>query len=93
MTVVMIILAVLAYLLIGYGWAMLFIHKLTDGRWATESYFNPGTYRYSPMGVGTAVTFTVLWPMAMASVAMLTIFAFIGDLFSKDFWKRLYRIS
>ena len=93
MTAVLIVLAVVAYLLIGYAWAMLYIHKLTDGRWAHESVFNPGVYYYTPMGVGTALTFTIVWPFSMVAVIIILILSLIGELFSKDMWRRLYRIK
>lgn len=81
--------AVLLYFLIGYGWAMLYIHVLTDGYWVNEGIF---TTTRTKMGVGTAVTFTVLWPIAIASVVLLIIFELIAAFFSKDFWSKMYRL-
>ena len=89
MEIILIILGVIAYLLLGYGWAMLWIHVLTDGHWIHEGIFSTSR---SPMGVGTAVTWTVLWPITMAVALVLIVFALIGMLFNADLWKRMYRL-
>ena len=81
------ILSGLAYLVIGYGWAMLFIHVLTDGYWRQTGPYTGNTYR-SKMGVGTAVSCTVIWPIHTFVCLLLLILA----IFDADFWKRLYRL-
>jgi len=90
MTIVYVILGVVGWLLVGYAWAMLFMHKLTNGQWAEESWVNPGVYHYTDMGVGTAITMTLFWPFAILSVIVLIAASWISG--SAGFFKKLYRV-
>ena len=85
-----IIMGLVGYLLVGYAWAMLFIHVLTDGYWEREGSLR--TYK-TPMGAGTAVFWTIAWPVTMATCLILTAFALIELVFTKDFWTRLYHLK
>ena len=90
MMVLLFIGGTLAYLGIGYVWAMVFIHHLTEGYWERESLL--GYIQRTPMGVGTALTFTIIWPITMGSIALITIGWLASELFKADLWKKLYRL-
>lgn len=91
MIVFLVIVSILAYLGVGYGWAMLFIHKITDGYWTQEGPYTGRIYR-TKMGIGTAMTFTLLWPVTIVVFGMIYGSLLAADVFSSDFWKRLYRL-
>jgi hypothetical protein len=86
-TALIIIVSILAYLGIGYGWAMLFIHTLTDGYWRQTGPYTGNTYR-TKMGTGTALFSTALWPLHI----LLCLLLLSLEVFDADFWKRLYRL-
>jgi len=83
MVALLIVLFVVGYLLIGYGWAMLVIHVLTDGRYEALD----GSWRRA--GVGWAMFHTLCWPPLLMVVVIWSATAFI---FSADVWKKLYRL-
>lgn len=89
LTIILWTLTVCLYLGIGYIWAFVFIHKLTDGYWERETPIFRNIVR-TKMGVGTAISFTVAWPVTMTVIAMETI---VDILFNADFWKKVYRID
>lgn len=86
MTVVVTLAAVVAYLLIGYAWSMLYIHKITDGYWDEG-------YRKVPMGIGTALSFTLLWPAAILATVIILVGLFVVEFSSNSLWKKIYRLD
>lgn len=90
MLIIALVLGVAGYLLIGWVSGQVYMKVITDGYWEDVGAF--GDVRRYKMGVGTGITWLVLWPAMWAAVGIITLMVLVGRLFSLDFWEKVFRL-